>query len=363
MRILDKYLLRSFVGPFLFGVFAFTSIFVGTGTLFRIAQYVTEYGASLWSVSKAFVLALPSIVVLTFPMSVLLASLMTFGKLSGNSEIIVMRTAGQSFLRLATPIYILALFISLSTTVFNEYVVPACNHAYETIIRTEIKGQAVPQSQEHIVMKQLDGDHIASLMYARKFDNTTKILSNITVQEFDATGAVKQVENAVTASWNGDKWIMHNGVIYDLSATGGVERMVNFKEQELPITTGPKQLSESQKDPDEMTIKELRAQIKAYKASYVNTAKLEMTMYERFSIPLASFVFALIGAPLGMQPQRSSSSIGFGISVLIIFVYYGVMTITQAFGNGGTLPPLLATFIPDILGLIGGLYLNWRASQ
>ena len=82
MRLLDKYILKAFVGPFLFGVFAFTSIFIGTGTLFRIAQYITEYGAPLLLVMQAFVLALPSIVILTFPMSVLLASLMTFSRLS-----------------------------------------------------------------------------------------------------------------------------------------------------------------------------------------------------------------------------------------------------------------------------------------
>ena len=87
MRLLDKYILKAFVGPFLFGVFAFTSIFIGTGTLFRIAQYITEYGAPLLLVMKAFVLALPSIVILTFPMSVLLASLMTFSRLSSTSEI------------------------------------------------------------------------------------------------------------------------------------------------------------------------------------------------------------------------------------------------------------------------------------
>ena len=69
MRILDKYILKAFIGPFLFGIFAFTSIFIGTGTLFRIAQYITEYGASLWSVTRAFLLALPNIVILTFPMS------------------------------------------------------------------------------------------------------------------------------------------------------------------------------------------------------------------------------------------------------------------------------------------------------
>lgn len=362
MRILDKYILKAFIGPFLFAVFAFTSIFVGTGTLFRVAQFITEYGASLWSVSKAFVLALPAIVILTFPMAVLLGSLLVFGKLSGSSEIIVMRSGGQSFLRLAMPVYILALFISLGTTLFNEYVVPRTNHAYETIIREEIMKNATPVSQEHIVLKNMSGDTINSLLYARKFDSDTKILTNITVQEFN-NGELTRVENAATATWTGSNWVMHNGIIYDLSVGGGVDRMMNFTDQELPIYTSPKEVQQNIKKPEEMTIKELQAQIKAYKASFVETAPLEMAIYERFTIPLAALVFATVGAPLGLQPQRSSSSMGFGISVLIIFVYYGVMTLTQAFGKGGVIPPIIAAFIPDFLGLIAGVYLNWRASR
>ena len=138
MRLLDKYILKAFVGPFLFGVFAFTSIFIGTGTLFRIAQYITEYGAPLLLVMQAFVLALPSIVILTFPMSVLLASLMTFSRLSSTSEIVVMRAGGLSFLRLAMPVYIIALIISIGAVAFNEFVVPRTNHMYQTIVREQI---------------------------------------------------------------------------------------------------------------------------------------------------------------------------------------------------------------------------------
>lgn len=362
MRILDKYVLKAFIGPFLFGIFAFTSIFVGTGTLFKIAQYITEYGASLWSVSKAFVLALPSIVVLTFPMSVLLGSLMAIGRLSGSSEIIVMRTGGISFLRLAVPIYILAFFISIGAVAFNEYVVPRTNNMYQTIIRQEIMKQAVPQTQEHIVVKNVDGDTINSLMYARTFNNQTKQLKMITVQQF-SNGNLTQVENADTADWNGQNWIMHNGIIYDLSTEGGVERTMHFSDQVMPIVQDPKQIAAEKKAPDEMTIKELKTQIQAYKASYVSTTKLEMEMYQRFTIPIASFVFALVGAPLGLQKQRSSSSIGFGLSVLIIFVYYGIMTFTGALGKGGAIPTLLAAAIPDIIGIIAGLYLNWRVSK
>lgn len=363
MRILDKYILKAFIGPFLFGIFAFTSIFVGTGTLFRIAQFITEYGASIWSVTRAFILALPSIVVLTFPMAVLLASLLAFGRLSGTSEIIVMRAGGLSFLRLAMPVYVTALIISIGAIAFNEYVVPASNHAYQSIIRNEIKRQAAPQAQEHIVIKNMDGGDISTLVYAKRYDAETKLITGITAQLF-TNGEVTQIENAATATWNGTYWVMHNGVVYDLAPDGqGVERTMHFKDQVLPVAKDPKQISQEQRDPEEMTIKELRAQVKALKGTGVNYKKWEMEMYQRFTIPIASFVFALVGAPLGLQKQRSSSSIGFGLSVLIIFIYYGVMTFTGALGKGGALPPLVAAIIPDTLGVIAGLWLNWRVSK
>ena len=367
MRLLDKYILKAFVGPFLFGVFAFTSIFIGTGTLFRIAQYITEYGAPLVLVMKAFVLALPSIVILTFPMSVRLASLMTFSRLSSTSEIVVMRAGGLSFLRLAMPVYIIALIISIGAVAFNEFVVPRTNNMYQTIVREQIMKNASPQTQNHIVLKTMNGNDLGTLMYAKSCNAETKKLSMITVQQFGEGGKLQQVENADTAVWNGQYWVMQNGIIYDISAGDGVERTMKFKEQSLPIKSAPKDIQEDQRKPEELTIKELRHQIKAYKAAYkaayTNSNKLEMEMYQRFTIPLASFVFALVGAPLGLQKQRSSSSIGFGISILIIFIYYGVMTFAGALGKGGALPTVFAALIPDTLGIIAGLYLNWRVSK
>lgn len=362
MRILDKYILKEFLGPFAFGVFAFTSVFVGTGTLYRIANLINDYGASFLAAAKVLILAMPSIVVITFPMSVLLGALLAFGRLSGSSELIVMRAGGQSFLRLAMPIFIMAFFISLGTTAFNEFVVPRANHAYETIVREEIMHDAKPRTQEHIVIKDVRGENIQRLIYARKFDSKTQIMSTITLQEFQNDVLVR-VENADQAIWDKNQWIMQQGVIYDLSVGGGVDRMMRFSNQVLPINQNPSDIEKRKQGPEEMTIKELREQIKAYEASYVNTNKLKMEMYNRFALPMASLVCALIGAPLGLQKQRGSSSMGFGISVIVIFMYYSVMTLAGSLGKSGAVPPLLAAWIPNLIGFCAGGYLIWRASK
>lgn len=361
MRILDKYILKETIMTFIFGICAFTAVFLGSGTLFRIAQYITQYGASFSAIVRLVIYSLPGIVVWTFPMSMLLAALLTFGRLSGSSEIIAMKACGVSFPRLMRPVVIFALGVSIFSVVFNEYVVPASNQAYSDLVRYEIQGNTAPASQEHIIIKQIEDGKIQRLVYARRYDAQTGRLDNLSIQEFDK-GNMARVENAQYAEWQGDEWIMYNGVMYDLSQPN-TERMMKFDSQVLPISQNPKKIIQGQKKADEMTIRELRDQISIMKSQYVDTRKLETELYQRFTIPLASLMFALIGAPLGIQPNRNSSSIGFGISIIIIFIYYTLMTLSGAIGQGSAIPPAVAVWIPNIVALLAGCYLIRKESK
>ena len=104
MRILDKYILKQMLGPFGFGVAAFSTIFVASSFLFRVAQYITQYGASTSSLIRLFFCLLPEVINYTFPMSMLLAALLAFGRLSASSELTAMKSGGISFARLAAPV-------------------------------------------------------------------------------------------------------------------------------------------------------------------------------------------------------------------------------------------------------------------
>ena len=322
MRILDKYILKEFLGPFLFGVAAFTAIFLGADTLLKIADYVTKYGASSTAALKIFILALPRIIVYTFPMAVLLGALMATSRLSGSSELIVMRTSGQSFSRLVMPIFILTFLISLCAVAFNEYVVPWTN---------------------------------------RKYEPENKKLENITIQEFQ-NEAVIRVENAPNAVWKDGKWFMENGTIYDLGEDG-ISRTMRFKNQFIPYGQSPETIQKEHKDYDEMTIRELFTARKAYEAAHEDATAIVMEIHRRFSLPFASFVFGLVGAPLGVQRERSSSSIGFGLSVVIIFVYYAVMTFLEALGKGHVISAVAAVWLPNLIALICAVYLIKRVNQ
>ena len=362
VRILDKYIFREVCKAFLFGICAFSAVFIGSGTLFNIAKYITDYGASLSAVVKVFVFGLPNVIMWTFPMSMLLATLLTFGRLSSSSEITAMKSCGIGFFRIAMPAILLGFLVSIVAILFNEHVVPWANTAYRNVVYYEIQGNSGAKSQDHIILKDIKDGQIQRLLYARRYDADSQSLQSITLQEFDGAGKVSHVENAEYAEFTGKEWVMHNGMLYDIS-DGESEHTLRFNTQVLPINASPRQIVREQKDPEELTMKELKAQIRIMKTQYVDTSKLETELYQRITVPMASLIFALVGVPLGLQPTRNSSSAGFAMSVIIIFSYYALMTMANAIGRSGALSPMLAVWIPNIVGLIAGLFLIRKASR
>lgn len=362
LRILDRYIFQEVIFAFLFAICAFTAVFIGSGTLFRIARYITDYGASFSSVVKIFVYGLPNIIMWTFPMSMLLATLLTFGRLSSSSEITAMKSCGISFSRIAAPAIVLGMIVTICAILFNEHVVPWANTAYNNVVYYEIQGNTELKSQDHIIVKEITGERMERLVYARQYRAQDEILEGVTMQVFDAEGKVTHVENATYAEWKNEEWIMHDGMIYDLSDEQRTHTM-KFDRQILPVKASPRQIVREQKKPEELTMSELKAQIEIMKAQYANTSKLETELYQRITVPMASLIFALVGVPLGLQPTRTPSSMGFALSVVIIFLYYAIMTLANAIARSGAIPPMYAVWLPNVIGLIAGFVLIYRASR
>ena len=138
---------------------------------------------------------------------------------------------------------------------------------------------------------------------------------------------------------------------------------MHFTTQELPINQSPQQIVSEQKKPEELTIHELKEQIEIMRSQYVNTKKLETELYQRYTVPMASLIFTLVGIPLGLQPNRNSSSMGFAISIIIIFIYYTLMTLAGAIAQSGAMAAAVAVWLPNLIGLAVGLFLMRRAAR
>ncbi|MEN9254975.1 MAG: LptF/LptG family permease, partial [Gloeomargarita sp. SZTDM-1c_bins_89] len=135
MPLLDRYLLRLFIGPFLFGLGAFSSIGLSVGVLFETVRRVVESGLPLTIAFQVLALKAPYFIGLAFPMATLLATLLTYSRLSANSELIALRACGVPARRWVVPALIFSLLTTGLTFVFNEAVVPVTNYQATLLVR------------------------------------------------------------------------------------------------------------------------------------------------------------------------------------------------------------------------------------
>lgn len=354
LRLLDRYVLKELLYPFGFGVASFSCIFIASTMLFQITKFVTQYGASIESVAKMFFYSLPEIINYTFPMSMLLASLMAFSKLSGSSEIVAMKASGISYYRIVVPVLVVGFVISMFSVIWAEKVVPAAKAQCSYVIDYEIKHNTKPRAQHDVVIPALRGK-TPRITYAREFDNELGKMYDVTISEYE-NGKITRIQTANVATYDQGAWRVGEGDIYSIGEKGGVSSHVHFHEQVIPIDISPRQLDWQEKNLDEMTIRELREYITLLDSQHKGTHQQWCEIFMRINIPLASFFFAMMGAALGTQKQRASNSIGLGISVIIIFIYYAIMTLTTGLAKGGIMNPFLACITPNLLCLGIGIY-------
>ncbi len=353
LGLLERYIYRELLGPLLFSVTAFALIMVAGDLLFQLARMLVDGQVSAGTAFTVFVLGLPRVMVLVLPMSTLLGTLLCYSRLSAGSEVVAMRAAGMSLQRVMAPAVVLAVAVSVVTVALNETVVPAANRRSE-LIMWEIGRRANPFVQRNAVIKEFEGGALARLIYADSYDAEAKAFTEVTVQEFEG-GRLARITEAAHARWEETRWWFEDGVIY---AVLGGDRVasVRFARQEARIAHRPSQVGKGALSPREMSARELGEYIRDLAGQGAQVTGLLVELYLKLAIPFASLVFGLVGAPLGVRAHRASTSLGFGMSILIIFVYYVIMSLSCAVAERGSVPPLVGAWFSNILfGACGAL--------
>ena len=363
LKALDRFVLREIMAPFFFGIMAFTVILVAGSLLFKIADLVIQRGVSIGIVVRLFLYYLPRLVALTIPMSCLLGALLGFGKLSANSELVALKSAGLSFQRIIRPVIMASFFISIAALLINETLVPVSERAAANVMAFEVFKESPPVFKEKVFLREGDGDSLKRVIYIDKLKIGTGDMKDIVVQEFDK-GKLARIISAARGSWVNGSWWIENGDVYDVDGDKGkVSFLFKFDKQALSLNLNPAEVSDSSDDPDQMTIGQLYHLIRVNTAKGGDTSKLWMVLHMRIAVPWACIVLALVGAAFGSRPQRTNSSVGLGVSVIIVFVYYVILSFTQSLGEAGYLPPFLAAWIANVVFLIIGGLLCARANK
>ncbi|MBI5078851.1 LptF/LptG family permease, partial [Candidatus Saganbacteria bacterium] len=313
-KTIDRYIFKELLEPFLFGLGAFTAILASSMILFELVRAVVLHGMPLTAALQIFIYRLPGIVVYIFPMATLLAALLAFSRLSHDSEIIAFKASGISLFRLVVPALALGLIASVANLTFSEIVVPESNKAAKNLL-LETSARRQPRLQKNVFVPELEQGALVRIFYAETMKGQT--MRGVIVQEF-TRGKLSQIINAEEAAWERQKnqWLFKNGTIYLIAETGEYKHLIKFKEQYVTIKYTPADFYVGDRNPDEMSIQQLRAFISLKEKMGVDVVDFNIQLNMKMAIPFASLVFALLGVPLGISPRRTSGSLGLGLSII-----------------------------------------------
>lgn len=360
MRILDRYVLKELAGPFIFGVAAFTVIFVAADLLLNLAELMAEHGLGFLDAAKLFVYSLPQYAVWTFPMAMLLATLLALGRLSGESEMVAMWAGGISFLRISVPVVLVGFVVSLVSIWFNESVAPRARDASERILAPGGRSRV---SKEGVVLLGYTAGRVTSLLYADKLSVASGQMDGVTFVNF-AGRRPRMVVYAEAARWHGKRWHFYRGeMVFPLQR---LKPTVHFGNEgmEMEVSATPEEIARREKRPREMSLSELSAAIKGLREERLPAEDLLIAWHHKFSIPFACLVFATLAAPLSVRSHRSSHAWGFAISLIIIFAYYVVWHYLTVLAKSAVVNPGVAAWAPNVLGLaVGAGLIAKRARQ
>mgnify|MGYP001187711363 CR=1 FL=1 len=349
MRILDRYLLREFSGYLALGLSGFIAIFIVVDLIEKMDVFL-DHKAPLALVLQYYLNLTPDVVVKVMPVALLLATFLALGQLNKFGELTAMRACGLSLVRILAPVLgvaVAAVFVSL---LVNEFVAPPANEA-----RDRIYNERIQKITRASLLERADVTYLGQggrIWNMRLYIVPEQRMHEVSLQEFHDGELTRRID-ASEAAWAGRRWVFVSGFVR--SFDHGVEKAEPF--QRLAVSglgEVPQDFAKEARQPDQMNFFELQRYVARLRTSGSRVNNYLVDLHLKLAFPLICLVVVLIGGAVATNLRSQSAALGFGLSVAISFLYYGLMRTGQALGHNGALSPYVAAWLADgVFGTIG----------
>jgi len=351
-KTLNLYIFKEIPPPFLVGMVTFTFMLL-MGRFLKLAEMVVEKGVPLTDVLRMVAYLLPSFWLFTIPMALLLAILLAFGRLSGDSEVTAMKSCGISLYGMLPPPLAFSCLAALACLWVTVYGVPWGNSSFKKLMLD------VAQSSAGVVVKEkvFNNAFPGMVIYAESLDQKGQSMEGVIIHDerdpensatiFAKRGALLADQKARAIEFHLNQGSIHRG------AGGGGYRMVEFEEYSLRVALASNEPAQAKVS--EMTLTALQNPPRGTEAKKVLAMQLEY--HSRLALPFSCFVFTLLAMPLGIQNRRSGKASGFSLAIGVILLYYVALSAFETLGERRLLAPVLACWAPNLLFLFLAGYL------
>ena len=357
MGILDRYIARIWVRLLLLCLSGFVGIYLVIDFIEKIPRFLRDGGAAA-DILQYFIWKFPEMISRTATFSVLMATLLTLGALSRDSEIVAMRSSGISLPRLSLPMLVLGFITSIMLLINAELLLPHSYARTEQIDRVRIKkkGDRVTFKQNNIWFRSK-----SMILQARLFEPKTRTLSGVVVWSVDdAMNPVSRID-ADTAVFQDGRWLLHSTVMKNFLTPAGYTPKTS-PTMVLDLNLKVEYLQVLDIDADNMSIRTLNEYAENLKQGGYQAYRYLTLMHTKIASPFAALIMVLLGIPFALRSSRSGGiAMGIGASIGIGFAYFVVNAVLLSYGRSGVLTPVVAAWGANILFMFGGIWLAMTA--
>lgn len=354
MGILNRYIALAWLRLLALCLGSFVSVYLVLDMMDKIPRFIRAGGAA-GDMLAFFLFKLPEMIGQTASFSILMATLLTLGLLSRNSEIIAMRSCGVSLFKIALPMLILGLAASLLLLVNTELVVPRSYENMERIERVAIKKQGVNAVfKRNNIWFRSD----SMIVQAHLFEPKEKTLKGVIVWNLDKDMNPLGRIDAQSAEFKGDRWVLNQAVVKEFGAGQGFSSK-SVASMAIGLKLRIDDLKVLDNNADNLSYRKLREYADNLRSSGYQAYRYQTMMHAKLSAPFAAFVMVVLGIPFALRNSRSGGiALGIGASVGIGFAYFVVNAVLLSYGRSGVLPPVVAAWGANLIFVLGGIWLS-----
>ena len=364
-KIIDRYIFKEIAFPFVIILFVLTFVLL-MGKILQIMDLFINKDVSFFSIAKIFIFLLPSFMLFTIPIALLISILIAIGRLSSDNEITALKTSGISLMQMYYPVAIASLITFIFTIIISYFIVPQSNFATKRLLFNVLQQNASIGIKE----KVFNDDFKGFLIYAEKISANKNYMEGVVVSDKRIIGEqntifakkaflVSDPESMIV------KLKLEDGSIHTVSSNLKNYRKIDFKSYDikLDLSAALANFDESAKSSKDMTMSELLKEMKKPGINEKENRELAVEVHKKFSIPLSCIFFGIIALPLGIRSHRSVKSRGFAVGLIVVTFYYLLRIGGEALAEIGYLSIAIGVWTPNILFALIGIclfYITYR---
>jgi len=351
MKILDLYIIKKFLGTFFFVVLLLVSV-VSVIDFTEKNDDFLEHQLSTLTILSYYVDFIPYVASLITPITVFIAVVFVTSKLAGNTEIIAILSSGVSFRRLLVPYMIGAMFIAGVSFFLNGWVIPNAN---KERIAFEIKYVKSPfYYDERNIHLKVAPDAYA---YMESYNNNADVGYRFTLEKIRGNQMLEKL-SARRIEWDSavSKWKLKNWTLHTFD--GMVESFDSGTEMDTTLNIHPKDFGSTYGLYETLTLTELDRHVAVLRERGANDIPLyQVEKYIRYMSPFTAVILTFIGVIMSARKSRGGSGfqIALGFSIAFLFIIFFIFA--RSIAEAGSLNPLFAVWLPNIIFSLVGLAL------